>query len=92
MATSTINQDVILQEIPYSSFAWDANNKLFFAANTLTNDKTLYGFLVRPTNGGAMMTACLSSDNSKIYVVGWIPTAKESITENYAFKLYAVMR
>lgn len=91
MANSNIDVDIIYYRIPYSNFTWNDTYKSFDVQSPLPSGRTLLGFLVRPTNGSAIMQGYLSYANI-IRVFGFIPTTGDPIASDYVFECYAVMR
>lgn len=87
----SLNERLISVEIPFSSFAWDSNNVAFKTSqpinvNPITNVK---GFLVRPTNGNAILGAYLNSQGY-LYVSGVISKTMTSDISAYIFKCFAI--
>lgn len=90
MATSKIKRDITIIEIPYSNFTWDEANKYFIANVSFLSNLNLYGFIVRATNGAALLNGYLTNDATRIAVMGVVPKTMTSDISDYTFRCYAV--
>ena len=84
------NSSIKMAEIPYSNFTYNSENKSFEYANPDLGVANVKGFIIRPTNGGAILQAYVNSNATKLSVVGWIPSTGDVVTGDYIFKCYAV--
>jgi hypothetical protein len=70
-----------------TGFTWDSYNKRFSRSLSLSSYKAI---IVNATNGAAVMGAFYSSQNSMLYVYGFIPSSGESINDAYHFKVLII--
>ena len=85
-----ITQRLIANEIPFSAFTWDDNKKRYLYNNPQFGINNPIGFIVRATNGAAIMGAYVNSNATQLSVMGWIPSSGDSIGDDYQFKCFAV--
>jgi len=91
MATSTIKKtEIRIVEIPYSNFSWDNDSKSFIYSNPNIPLNNLFGFIVRPTNGAAMLQAFMNYNKMELKVFGYIPSIGSQINSDYVFEIYAI--
>jgi hypothetical protein len=70
-----------------TGFTWNSSNKRFGRSLSLSGYKAI---IVNATNGAAVMSAFYSSQNSMLYVYGFIPSTGESIGDTYRFKVLII--